>query len=186
VTRRQALSAPRPSFWQVRLTYASRDERHILYREQLHELLLAHASHFEVRHCLSRPEQRLGDSEGGGEGGGEGGEGSASEGLATGDVVTSASCLAGERQTRGRVDAATLHGEYAAWRPLQTAYVDVSGGTAEESEKREKGEAEGEPYFLVVGSRQQEHAALQWLRESGLQARPLLAGGRWRSLVPGS
>lgn len=37
-----------------------------------------------------------------------------------------------------------------------------------------------------TGSRQQEHAAWQWLRESGLQARPLLAGGRWRSLVPAS
>ena len=171
----------------MRLTYASRDERHILYREQLHELLLAHAPRFEVRHCLSRPEQRLGDSEGGGEGG-EGGEGSASEGLATGDAVTRASCLAGERQTRGRVDAATLHGEYAAWRPLQTAYVDVTGSTFSTAEKREESEAEreGEPYFLVVGSRQQEHAAWQWLRESGLQARPLLAGGRWRSLVPGS
>ena len=169
----------------MRLTYASRDERHILYREQLHELLLAHAPRLEVRHCLSRPEQRLGDSEGGGEGG-EDSEGGASEGLAIGDAVTSASCRPGERQTRGRVDAATLHGEYAAWRPLQTAYVDVSGSTAAESEEREEGEAEGEPYFLVVGSRQQEHAAWQWLRESGLQARPLLAGGRWHSLVPGS
>ena len=169
----------------MRLTYASRDERHILYREQLHELLLAHAPRLEVRHCLSRPEQRLGNSEGGSEGG-EDSEGGASEGLAIGGAVTSASCLAGERQTRGRVDAATLHGEYAAWRPLQTAYVDVSGSTAAESEEGEEGEAESEPYFLVVGSRQQEHAAWQWLRESGLQARPLLAGGRWHSLVPGS
>ena len=167
----------------MRLTYASRDERHILYREQLHELLLAHAPRLEVRHCLSRPEQRLGNDS---EGGGEGSEGSASEGLAIGGAVTSASCLAGERQTRGRVDAATLHGEYAAWRPLQTAYVDVSGSTAAESEEGEEGEAESEPYFLVVGSRQQEHAAWQWLRESGLQARPLLAGGRWHSLVPGA
>ena len=167
----------------MRLTYASRDERHILYREQLHELLLAHAPRLEVRHCLSRPEQRLGNDS---EGGGEGSEGSASEGLAIGGAVTSASCLAGERQTRGRVDAATLHGEYAAWRPLQTAYVDVTGSTFSTAETREEGEAEGEPYFLVVGSRQQEHAAWQWLRESGLQARPLLAGGRWRSLVPGS
>ena len=168
------------ALWQVRLTYASRDERHILYRARLHELLRAHAPRFEVRHCLSRPEQRLGE--------GEGGESSASEGLATGDAVTGASCVAGERQTRGRVDAATLHAEYAAWRPMRTAYVDVSGSAAEASDTRqEEGEeAEGEPFFLVVGSRQQEHAAWQWLRESGLQARPLLAGGRWRSLVPGS
>ena len=164
------------ALWQVRLTYASRDERHILYRARLHELLRAHAPRLEVRHCLSRPEQRLGD--------GEGGESSASEGLATGDAVTGASCVAGERQTRGRVDAATLHDEYAAWRPSRTAYVDVSGSAAEASDKREEEgeEAEGEPFFLVVGSRQQEHAAWQWLRESGLQARPLLAGGRWRSL----
>ena len=106
--------------------------------------------------------------------------------MATGDAVTGASCVAGERQTRGRVDAATLHAEYAAWRPMRTAYVDVSGSAAEASDERqEEGEeAEGEPFFLVVGSRQQEHAAWQWLRESGLQARPLLAGGRWRSLVP--
>ena len=131
---------------QVRLTYASRDERQILYREVLHELLRAHAPRFEVRHCLSRPEQRLGDS--------EGGESSASEGLATGDTVTGASCVAGERQTRGRVDAATLHEEYAAWRPSRTAYVDASGA-AEASDKREEEgeEAEGEPFFLVVGSR---------------------------------
>ena len=131
-----------------------------------------------MRHCLSRPEQRLGE--------GEGGESSASEGLATGDAVTGASCVAGERQTHGRLDAATLHDEYAAWRPSRTAYVDVSGSAAEASDTRqEEGEeAEGEPFFLVVGSRQQEHAAWQWLRESGLQARPLLAGGRWRSLVP--
>ena len=69
-----------------------------------------------------------------------------------------------------------------------SSHERASGSAAEASDKRqEEGEeAEGEPFFLVVGSRQQEHAAWQWLRESGLQARPLLAGGRWRSLVPES
>ena len=158
-----------------------------------------------MRHCLSRPEQTLDGSEAsrqtgassrregeagtggedgeGGEGGedgedGEGGEGSANDGLATGDAVTGASCLAGERRTRGRVDAATLHGEYAAWLPYA-----ASGSAVAEGEEHE---AEGAPYFLVVGSGQQEHNAWQWLRDSGLQARRLLVGGRWRSLVPGT
>ena len=42
-------------------------------------------------------------------------------------------------------------------------------------------------YFLVVGSGRQERDAWGWRREmqmGGLPVRRLLAGGRWRELVP--
>ena len=66
------------------------------------------------------------------------------------------------------MDAATILDEFGSWRLTTDA-------AAEEHAAR----------FLVVGSGRQERDAWAWLHEmSGHQPRRLLAGGRWRELVP--
>ena len=150
---------------EVRLVYASRRARDVLYAATLRDLLVRHAPRLSVRHCLSRADA--------GEVEAEAADVSGEERAGDGRHA----CPAGERRTRGRLDLATLREEFGAWRH------------AEEEEGREQAEAEAGAYFLVVGSGRQERDAWGWLRElselSGAQRTPrrLLAGGRWRELV---
>lgn len=133
---------------EVRVVYASRSERQLLYTAELRELLAAHAPRLSVRHCLSRSEGQEDEEE--------------QQQLA----VREGACPAGERRTRGRVDAAMLRDEFGSW---------AAAGSEEGA------------HFLVVGSGRQERDAWGWLREmqtGGLPVRRLLAGGRWRELVP--
>ena len=157
---------------EVRLVYASRRARDVLYAATLRELLTRHAPRLSVRHCLSRADADEVGTE----------AGVAAEAAAEERAGDDPTCPAGERRTRGRVDAATLREEFGAWRRAEDEEEEgVEGLEAQVSEG-----AWGAAHFLVVGSGRQERDAWGWLRELSRAQRPprrLLAGGRWRELV---
>ena len=148
---------------QVRLLYASRTARQILYRKELRSLLARHLGRFHVRHILSRESVTV-----------TSGALAAAEGVEELEEETSGPTAVGggawaegERFSRGRLDATIVTEEFGAW-------------------------ADAEALFVVVGSRQQESSAWQWLAmrrhtqvdaEAASSPRHLLRGSSWRPLV---
>ena len=126
------------------MLYASRDASQILLRAELRALLDAHAGRFALHHFLSRA---------GDDARGRGGD--APQCAADGDGA----CVAGERVTSGRVDAAAV----------REAFGDGWGEGA---------------YFLVVGTKDMERAAWAWLDELGYSRRLLSGSARWAPFVP--
>jgi len=141
---------------EVRLVYANRNERQILYRSQLQHWLRAYPSTLHVRHCLSRPLATSPPE--------EVHEDAVLPRIA--DDTTDGECAAvsRERLTNGRADAAVLAEEFVA------AWGD------EESQ---------EAHYLVVGTGAMERSAWGWLKQLGVsQHKHLLRGTRWLPLVP--
>lgn len=169
--RRLTEPIPHARGLQVRLVYANRNERQIVYRRRLHELLALYPSTFRVRHCLSRPLASL-DA---GADRGSGGRGALREkaggvaGRLEEELLAPLQCVVGEQTTQGRVDEAVLRQEFGDWAlPSSTALADATG-----------------TFFVVTGTGAMERTAWSTLASLGVgRANHLLRGGGWRPLVP--
>ena len=157
---------------EVRLVYASRNKRQILYNHDLWDLLSTYSSRFGVLHCLSRPEsdsELLATTSSTTTTYDQNQDGDGKEDGVCDAAADQASCVSKgvERFRRGRVSPSVLLDEFGDWSGPSSA---IGSGSAE-------------PYYMVVGSKQQERDAWRWLREGGLGTRSLLTGGRWMPLV---